>query len=327
MALLPAAAAVTFVAYRQWRHETTTPYRGYLSTEVIVEVARGSSIAEIARDLEAAGVIRSAFVFSWYCRLQEGPPLQAGPYRFSRPLALTEVVEKLRRGDTWETQVAIPEGSDLVQIAVILKRRGLVEIADFMAAAARTELIADLDPAARDLEGYLMPDTYRFALGTSAGEIVRTMVINFRRRWRSAFETRRRELGWSLRQVVTLASLIEKETGLAEERALVSAVFHNRLRLGMRLMCDPTVIYAVRLEKEFDGIIHQSDLRVDSPYNTYLYPGLPPGPICNPGVASLEAALFPADVDYLYFVADNRGGHVFSRTYAEHARAVRRYQR
>ncbi|GAB4253801.1 MAG: endolytic transglycosylase MltG [Acidobacteriota bacterium] len=325
--LLAASTALALVGYERWKYETRVPYRGYLEPERAVDIPRGATIATIGRRLEDAGVIRSAAVFTWYCRLHPGPPLQAGRYRFATPLTLPEVVEKLRRGEVWEVQVSIPEGADLVQIAVILKRRGLAEIGDFMVAAARRELIADLDPAAGDLEGYLMPDTYRFLPGTPAAEIVGTMVANFRRRWTSEFEARRRELGWSLREIVTLASLIEKETGVPEERPLVSAVFHNRLRLGMRLMCDPTVIYAVRLQKEFDGVIHRSDLQLDSPYNTYLYPGLPPGPICNPGAAALEAALFPAAVDYLYFVADNRGGHVFSRTYAEHARAVQRYRR
>ena len=172
-----------------------------------------------------------------------------------------------------------------------------------------------------------MPDTYLLPHGASPRKIVATMVDDAREFWTDEHLARARDLGLTVRDVVTLASLIEKETGQAEERPLVSAVFHNRLRKGMHLMCDPTVIYGVRLLKEFDGVINQSDLALDSPYNTYRYPGLPPGPITNPGRASLEAALYPAQADYLYFVSRNDGTHVFSEDYRSHERAVRRFQR
>ena len=188
-------------------------------------------------------------------------------------------------------------------------------------------LVADLEPEARDLEGYLLPETYFLSRKSTEADLVQMMVDSFRRLWTSRLSRQAGQTGLTIREIVTMASLIEKETGSEVERPLVSAVFHNRLRLGMKLMCDPTVIYAVKLAKNFDGIIHQSDLDFDSPYNTYLYPGLPPGPITNPGRASLEAALSPAETDYLYFVSKNDGTHVFSANYSAHREAVVRYQR
>ncbi|HOM99682.1 MAG TPA: endolytic transglycosylase MltG [Acidobacteriota bacterium] len=323
---LAGAALVASSLWRWWSFQVSTPYRGYLEPMVTVHIPEGTSVRRIGVLLEEARVVRSAQIFTVYARLTDGSPLQAGVYRFDKAESLEEVIRKLRRGETLQVRVTIPEGSDLVQIAVILAKERVAQIEDFMEAAANPEEIRDLDPQATDLEGYLFPDTYFFPPDVSAPQIVRRMVANFRRHWKERFERRTFETGWTVREVVTLASLIEKETGVPHERPLVSAVFHNRLRMGMPLMCDPTVIYAVALEREFDGIIHRSDLEIDSPYNTYRYPGLPPGPIANPGLASIEAALEPADVDYLYFVARGDGGHVFSRTYAEHARAVQRYR-
>ena len=310
-----------------WRQELTAPYKGYLEPERFVSIPRGSSVRDIADQLERTGIIKSAVLFRAYARTLDDPALQAGEYRFASPLSIPEVVHRLESGDVRRLKLTIPEGSDLVRVALLLDEAGLGTLTGFFDAVADAGLIADLDPHAGDLEGYLMPDTYLLDRGTSDRQIVETMLANERRFWTPLRLDRAREIGMSVRQVVTLASLIEKETGQAEERPLVSAVFHNRLRLGMPLACDPTVIYAVRLIKEYDGVINQSDLALDSPYNTYRYPGLPPGPITNPGRASLEAALFPADADYLYFVSRNDGTHVFSRSYRNHEHAVRRYQR
>lgn len=315
------------LAWNWWRNELAAPYRGYLEPERFVLIDKGSSVQEIARTLEQSGVIKSALLFRTYTRSMGEPILQAGEYRFAVPMTIPEVVRRLRIGDVHQIKVTIPEGSDLVQVALLLCRSGLGSLSGFFGAVRETGLIADLDPQARDLEGYLMPDTYLLSHGVSDRQIVETMVENARKFWSPDRLARAKELGMNVRELVTLASLIEKETGQAEERPLVSAVFHNRLRIGMNLMCDPTVIYGVRLMKEYDGVINQSDLALDSPYNTYRYPGLPPGPITNPGRASLEAALHPADVDYLYFVSRNDGTHVFSSSYRSHESAVRRYQR
>jgi UPF0755 protein len=190
-----------------------------------------------------------------------------------------------------------------------------------------TEAIADLDPEAQNLEGYLFPDTYYLTRGMNEVEIVQSMIDGFRSVWSKEYDVRSRELAMTVREIITLASLIEKEAALPHERDLVSAVFHNRLRLNMKLACDPTVIYAVKLTKPYDGVINQSDLELDSPYNTYLYAGLPPGPIANPGEKAIQSALYPADSNYLFFVSRNDGSHVFSSNYRDHSRAVQQFQR
>lgn len=311
-----------------WNRELDLPYKGYLEPEVVVGVPRGEPLNRIASRLEEAGIIRSAELLRLYYRVSPGAEhLKAGDYRFSGPVSLREVISMLSRGEAIQNRVTIPEGYDLVQIMVAFIQSGYGSVEGFGQAITRTDLIADLDPEARDLEGYLLPDTYLLPPEAGETEIIQAMVGNFRGFWTEDRRARAQELGMTVRQVVTLASLIEKETGLAEERPLVSAVFHNRLRLGMKLACDPTVVYAVRTVKEYDGIIHQSDLRLDSPYNTYLYPGLPPGPIASPGAKSIDAALYPAESDHLFFVSRNDGSHYFSSSYRDHAQAVQRYQR
>ena len=327
LALILSLAVTALLVRNWWQNELNTPYKGFLEQERIVVIPRGSNVREIAERLEGAGVIKSALLFRVYARSLRAPLLQAGEYRFAAPLSIPDVLRRLRIGDVRQIKVTIPEGSDLVQVSILLHDAGLCSIADFFGAVADTTSIADLDPEARDLEGYLMPDTYLLTARSPARRVIGIMVDDAREFWTPKRLARAQELGFSVHEIVTLASLIEKETGNAEERPLVSAVFHNRLKIGMHLMCDPTVIYGVRLLKEFDGVINRSDLAIDSPYNTYRYPGLPPGPITNPGRAALEAALYPADVRYLYFVSRNDGTHVFSETYRNHERAVRRYQR
>ena len=307
----------------------SSPYKGYPEPEQIVVVERGGTVQAIARNLASKGVIRSAVLFEWYIRLiGQAQWLQAGAYRFEGAVDLFSVARTLRLGLVHHRKFTVPEGLTLKEIAARLHEGGFGSEDGLLQALQQTDWIAEWDPeAGSNLEGYLFPDTYFFTLHMNEAEIVQTIVGAFRKAWSPEHSERARELGFSVREVVTLASLIEAETGLAEERALVSAVFHNRLRRNMKLACDPTVIYAVSLVKEFDGIIHRSDLEIDSPYNTYLYPGLPPGPIGNPGLASIEAALYPAQSDYLYFVSRNDGGHHFSTSYNEHSRAVAQYQR
>ncbi len=304
------------------------PHGDPAAGQLIVDIPSGFSVNRIGERLARSGVIRSARHFSWYVRVRSlGGRLQAGEYSFEGPVSLDDVVQKLSSGQVHLRRLTIQEGLALDQISEILVNAG------WAAREAAEQLledpapIADLDGRATDLEGYLFPDTYLLRKGATAEEVVMVMTARFREVWTPDRSRRADELGMSLREIVSLASLIEKETALASERPLVSSVFHNRLRKNIRLACDPTVIYAVKQVKEYDGVLHQSDLELDSPYNTYLYPGLPPGPISNASEASLEAALFPGESDFLFFVSRNDGSHVFSETYSEHRKAVETYQR
>jgi UPF0755 protein len=290
-------------------------------------IPRGTSSYETAHLLEREGVVRNWAVFLTYLKLAKPRnPLQAGEYRFAEPLSVIQVADKLIRGLIYYHEFTVPEGYSLFDIGALLEQKGFARPADLLAAAGRIDLIADLSQTAKNLEGFLFPDTYRLARGATADEIAHIMVRRFREVY-LPLEPRLRGSSMNLQQVVTLASLIEKETSIDSERDLVSAVFQNRLKKGMLLQCDPTVIYAAQLRGNYRGKIFQSDLESNSPYNTYRHPGLPPGPIANPGKRSLEAALSPVLSDYLYFVADNRGGHVFSKTLAEHQRAVLAYRK
>lgn len=325
-ALLLAAAIVLLSALVA--HAVYRPYQGYPGRGKFVLIPRGHRIAQIGHVLEREGVVRSAWSFAGYVRLRyPSGSLKAGEYWFEGPRNAAEVAARLIRGDIYYHRLTIPEGWTVSEIIEEFVKRGFGERERFLDITQQTHLLSDLDPQASDLEGYLFPDTYFITRGTPEEQIIRHMIDRLRPIWTLSRRQRARELGLSVRQVITLASLIEKETAVVEERSLVSAVFHNRLRRNIKLECDPTVIYAVKRVKPFDGVIHQSDLKLDSPYNTYLYPGLPPGPIANPGLDSIDAALYPAEVDYLYFVSRNDGTHLFSRDYRAHHRAVRQYQR
>ena len=317
--LAGAAVALRFIWSR--------PFSAAPGVEKFVVIPHGTSSYETAHLLEREGVVRHWAVFLAYLKLAKPRrPLQAGEYRFAEPLSVIQVADKLIRGLIYYREFTVPEGYSLFEIVALLEQKGFARAADLLAAAGRVDLIADLSPKAKNLEGFLFPDTYRLARGTTEDEIAQMMVRRFREVY-AALEPRLRESSLNLQQAVTLASLIEKETGVDSERELISAVFQNRLKKEMLLQCDPTVIYAAQLRGNYRGTIFQSDLESNSPYNTYRHPGLPPGPIANPGKRSLEAALNPAQSDYLYFVADNRGGHVFSRTLAEHQRAVVAYRK
>lgn len=319
----------TGTALLWWMIQIYHPYQGHKEPSQLILIQRGFTLPQIAGTLESHGIVRSSLIFQWYARLAYDPAsLKAGEYRFEGPQNLPAVMAKLRAGLVYHHRITIPEGMTLDEIAERLADNGFGEREKFLQAMQQVDLIADWDPAAdKNLEGYLFPDTYFFTRSMSEEEIVQAMVNDFREAWTPKHFQRANELDLTIREVITLASLIEKETGLTRERPLISAVFHNRLRQNLKLACDPTVIYAVKLVKEFDGVIHQSDLNLDSPYNTYLYPGLPPGPIANSGLESIEAALHPTDVNYLYFVSTNDGAHFFSTNYRDHSRAVARYQR
>ncbi len=311
-----------------WLYDrVVTPYRGFAGDEVFVELPAGSSVSAIASRLADAGVVQDALTFRLAARLSgQERRLQAGEYRFAESAAPLDVVDRIARGDVFVMPVTFREGLTIREMADVFAASGLGAAGDFLAAAARTELVADLDPRADDLEGYLFPSTYTLARRTTADQLVRAMVAEFERaygRLRAEADAR----GLNARQLVTLASIVERETGAPEERPMVAAVFLNRLRIGMPLQTDPTVIYAMMRAGRWNGNITRADLQMDHPYNTYRNYGLPPGPIAAPGRASLEAVLNPADVPYLYFVSRNDGTHVFSSTLTEHNRAVDEWQR
>jgi UPF0755 protein len=310
-------------AWWYWK-QFDTPYRGYTEPEVFVDLPSGSSTADIAGRLTAMGVVRDPLIFRLAVRAAGADKhLQAGEYRFFDASSPNEIISRLRRGDTFNHTVTFPEGLTIREMGTIFEREGLGTAQDFIRAAGDRTLIADLDPGAKNLEGFLFPSTYSLPRKAGAAGFVRAMVKEFRKNLSA--EPLPDGIG-SLRDLVTLASIIEKETGNAAERSTVAAVYHNRLKVRMPLQCDPTVIYAMMLRGRWNGNIRKVDLQIDSPYNTYRYPGLPPGPIASPGRASLDAARHPADVKYLYFVSRNDGTHVFARTLDEHNKNVREYQ-
>jgi UPF0755 protein len=303
------------------------PYRGFRGSEQFVEIPQGGGSVSIGERLVAAGVIRDSITFRaalWMSR--QGRHLKAGEYRFDRPMTPFEVIDKMARGDVFVISITFPEGLTFAEMAKIFESHGLGAAASFIEAAKDPAPIHDLDPAAKDLEGYLFPETYAVPHRTDAAKLARVMVARFEKVLTPELRQAAAARDLTLRQAVTLASIVEKETAKAEERPLVAAVYATRLRIGMPLQCDPTVIYGLIRAGRYDGNIHKVDLSFDSPYNTYRYPGLPPGPIASPGRASLEAALHPADADYLYFVSRNDGSHEFARTLEEHNRNVQKYQ-
>ncbi len=313
IALLAIAGAAAFVWF--------VPYGP--AQETFVEIAPGLSAAQIGQRLEDAGVIRSQYAFDALRWLRPGR-LVAGTYRFEGGSKLDQVYRRLRHGDVYTVSVTIPEGASSFDIATRLERAGFGPAADFLTAArSQTSLISDLDPQAASLEGYLFPDTYHFGPKQTMAQIVAAMVKRFHA------EAAQLGLRQDVHDVVTMASLVERETAVASERPLVASVFQNRLARGMRLETDPAVIYGLELDGAWRGAIYASDLKRDTPYNTYLHQGLPPGPVANPGIKSLHAAMNPARTDYLYFVAagaNPQGQSLFAATLKEHDRNVAGYR-
>ena len=320
-------------------------------TPVLVQILPGTPTLEIGRELQQRGLIRSRWALEGM-RLIHGGTLEAGVYRFDHPAPLAEVYDRLRRGDVYTISVTVPEGANIFDIAGRLAAAKLTTKAAFLQIAQHDAwLVSDLDPQAPSLEGYLFPDTYKFTPGTSPEQMATTMIEQFRvEAGKLGLTTAAGNIGQntqsgneaaaqadtgttappSLHEVVTIASLVERETPIPSERPMVASVFYNRLAKSMPLMTDPSVIYAALLENRYRGAIYESDLKSDSPYNTYTHPGLPPGPICNPGLASLLAAMHPANTGYLYFVAasaDPSGHSRFSETLAQHDKDVQAYRR
>lgn len=320
-------AALAGAAWLAWQHETGRPLRAPNAPPLVMVVPPGSSVRDIGVQLHGLGLVRHPGVFQALVVVRgDQGRLRAGEYALPGGIDLGQIEDKLARGDVVRHVVTFPEGTSLEDMSRIVAGQGLAPAA-FLAAARDPAPIRDLDPDAPDLEGYVFPDTYDVSRlpGAPAALVARAV-----RRFREVIgpDLPAVKAGTlTLRQVVTLASLVELETARPEERPRVAAVFRNRLAKRMLLQTDPTVIYALRKAGKYDGNIRKEDLEIDSPYNTYRYAGLPPGPIASPGRASLQAVVHPAPVPDLYFVSRNDGSHEFSRTLAEHQRWVNLYQR
>lgn len=309
-------------------HTTHLSFRGYESSQIVVSIPLGQGAQQILDNLENSGVIRHAVLARAYLQLVlKSPSLRAGEYRFDTPLNTPQVLAKLTSGKVVVHPVTILEGLTIEETARHLASAGFGRLDTLLRLVSSPELIADWDPEATDLEGYLFPETYSFARSTPEEVVVRSMVETFKERWEALPKIIAPPGDRSLRQVVTLASIVEKEAQADKERAVIAGVYAHRLRIGMALYADPTVIYGLKLLKMWNGNLRRDDLQIDSPYNTYRNAGLPPGPIASPGFASLKAAAAPADVSYLYFVSRNDGTHVFADSLAEHNRNVYRWQK
>ena len=324
--LLVAAAAAVYLWYSLEKPFGTIPAEG-----IFVDVPHGSSQRAVAHLLQENGIIRNSFAFELYARRHPKRTPQAGEYFFDRPMRGKDVFWKLANGEVYQQPFTVREGETIFDIARNLEAAKYMKAANFLKAAQDPSQIADIAPTAKTLEGFLYPATYNLAKNTSAVELTTMMVRKFRDALqqlapdRAAGESA--NVGTPLLSIVTLASLVERETPRPEERPIVAGVYTNRLHKGMLLQCDPTVIYALEQVDEYKGTLTLKDLRYESPYNTYLHQGLPPGPIGNPSVESLKAALQPEPTDYLYFVANTHGGHFFAATLAEHNRNVVKYHR
>jgi UPF0755 protein len=299
-----------------------SPYRGF-EDEVFLQFPKGSGTRAMAQKLADAGVVRYAWQV-WLARaIHPRTKLQAGEYRFDQAASVDDVFSRLGRGDVFYFSLTVPEGSNMFDIARLVESEKIMPAKDFLQAAEDPALVQDIAPGAKTLEGFLFPSTYRLTHLTTPAALCQMMTAQFRKEWKKLMP----DPAADDLKTVTLASMIEKETGIAAERPKIASVFENRLRIGMTLDCDPTVIYAALLEERYGGVIHRSDLDNKHPYNTYRHAGLPPGPIANPGASSLAAALHPAETGFLYFVANpGGGGHVFSSDLAAHNKAVGNYR-
>jgi len=324
LVVLAAGIAAGYVWY-----SIEKPYGTFPADGLYVDIPHGASRRAVAHILKNAGVIRNSFAFELYARRHPKRTLLAGEYLFDHPLSGMEVFWKLANGHVFEQPFTVREGETIFDIARDLEAAKYMSADDFLAAAQDSSQIKDLFPDARTLEGFLFPATYNLPKHAPAQEITGMMVRKFRETLASVVpnDDPATEPPVSIGSVVTLASLVERETPKPDERPLVAGVFANRLAKNIPLQCDPTVIYALQMDDEYNGTLTLRDLRLNSPYNTYRNRGLPPGPIGNPGEVALRAALHPAQTDYLYFVANTQGGHFFASTLAEHNTNVAKYHR
>ncbi len=314
------------------RREINNPH-AHTAAKKTITIEPGASTNLIIARLHSEGVIAHEWPMRLWLRLVvRGQKFKAGDYEFKSPISPREVINRLTRGEIATREFTVPEGYNQYDIARVLaglqglKQPALGKNEGALELLKNVSLIADLDSDAANLEGYLFPDTYEYTASNTREQLVEALVKRFRKVYTVEMQKRAEELGMTTRQVVTLASLIEKEAKVDSERELISSVFHRRLKMGIPLACDPTLIYAALLEGKYRGKIYQSDLDRDSPYNTYKRSGLPPGPIASPGRRSIEAALNPAETDYLFFVVDatkNDGSHKFSANSSDHEEAVK----
>lgn len=324
LVLLAAAAAAGYVWYSIEKPWGTIPSDG-----LYVDIPHGTSRRAVAHILKKAGVIRNSFAFEFYARRHPKRTLEAGEYLFDHPLSGKEVFWKLANGQVFEQPFTVREGETIFDIARELEAAKYMSADDFLKAAEDPSQIKDLFPDARTLEGFLFPATYNLPKHAPAEELTGMMVRKFREALANVLPNgpEGSDPPISIGSVVTLASLVERETPKPDERPLVAGVFSNRMTKNMLLQCDPTVIYALQMDDEYTGTLTLRDLHLNSPYNTYRNKGLPPGPIGNPGEVALRAALRPAETSYLYFVANTQGGHFFASTLAEHNENVAKYHR
>ena len=324
--LLLAAISILFLsswfAFEFWG----TPKKP--TDKILYEIKQGEGAKSLAVHLKEAGIIqkKTAFLYG-HALFYSKKTIKAGEFVFELPLSINKILYNITEGKSLLHAATIPEGLTRMEIAIHLESLGFAEHEAFLKASEDTSVISAIDRDARDLEGYLFPETYFFPKGVTVERIVSSMTTQFKDTFSEEWTRRAEEIGFSIREIIILASLIEKETSLPDERPLVSAVFHNRLKKRMKLDCDPTIIYALKQDGQFKDHLRTKDMRLDSPYNTYLYGGLPPGPIANPGKESITAALYPADNNFLFFVAKNDGSHHFSRSFQEHQNAVNTYQK
>lgn len=322
--LITAAAFFTLSLYALLALYSPLPTR----ENVEVRVPKGASFKEVLRDLKEKGLVKNPWVLYLYGRLfKKDSQIKAGRYLVEPFRSSKDLLELLSQGKGLAIKVTIPEGLTLREVAKKLKEEGLIDSEqEFLALCHNKDFIRSLGLEATSLEGYLFPDTYYFDLSARPEEILKAMVENFIRKWNPSFSERAKELGLTEYEVLILASIIEKEAFLSEEKPLISAVFHNRLKRRMPLCADPTVIYGIN-QAYWNFDLKRRHLKTPTPYNTYLLKGLPPTPICNPGLGAIKAALYPAKAPYLYFVSRNDGSHYFSKTYREHLEAVLLYQK
>jgi UPF0755 protein len=317
------SGALCFYALYTLERYATTPAAVEAENEIYV-VRPGQGVSEIARALEAEGIIQNSLAFRVLSRWKGfDQSIKAGEYELSAMMSPVGILEKLVKGDVVLYRLTIPEGYTMLQIADLVEASDITGRAAFLTALSNYDLMEAHHIEAESFEGYLFPDTYYFPKNTSAENIVSTLVSRFKTVFTAERVQRAQQLGFSVHEVVTLAAMIEKETGAAQERPVISSVFHNRLKRRMRMESDPTVIYGI---EGFDGNLTRKHLAEITPYNTYRIKGLPAGPIANPGEASIEAALYPAETDYLFFVAKKDGTHQFSTNIRDHNRAVAKYQ-
>ncbi len=322
--ILLGVAVAAYISYRL-EHPARAPVR---APEVTILFSPGTPTSAIFQRLEREGVVENARLAKIYYRVyRSATPLQAGEYRFDRPMPIDEIINRMGRGDVVKHTVVVPEGLTAEETFELFWKQGIGGPEAFEKALRFTDLLPGITRGLSDLEGFLFPNTYVVTRATPARQIVERMVVEFRKNFTPEMREKALEIGLTPRQAVTLASIVEKESGLAQEGPIIAGVYLNRLRRGMRLQADPTVVYALKRDGKWTGTLYRSDYGYDSPYNTYVNDGLPPGPICNPGLAALNAAVSPARTDYLYFVADSAGGHAFSRTFEEHLQAIAAFRR